>query len=119
MSYDGELNHDQSVPESMLLPMKGDNVMTRNEQMKDRFDTHKGEFTLTIKGMDVWLHGIVVPCKNGKDAVEDWYMFKSNCGGYVVFNTDDVCVVTRNDVISLYHPLEIANVRLDRQEVPR
>ena len=86
--------------------------MTRNDQLRNLFENHKGNFVLTIKGMDVWVHGIVVPYKNGKDVVEDRYMFKSDCGGYVVFTADDVCLVSRNDVISLYHPLEIANAQI-------
>ena len=81
-------------------------MTTRNEQLKVLFDTHKGVFTLTIKGMDVWIHGTVEPYKNGTDVVQDRYKFKSGCDGYVIFNADDVCLVSRDDVISLYHPLE-------------
>ena len=95
-------------------------MTTRESQLKDRFATHKGKFTLAIKGMEVWLHGEVVPYKNGSQVIENRYMFKSDCGGYVLFDADDVCLVSRDDVISLYHPLErdalIANDRLDGQE---
>jgi hypothetical protein len=83
-------------------------MTTRNKQLKDRFLTHKGLFTLTIKGMDVWIHGNVVPYKNGNEAVENLYFFRSACGGYVVFDANDVCLVSRDDVISLRHPKDKA-----------
>jgi hypothetical protein len=76
----------------------------RNTQLKDRLLLHKGEFTLGIKGFDMMLHGIVTPCKNGRETVPDSYTFRVNGGGYVLFDADDVLGVSRSDRIDIDVP---------------
>ena len=84
----------------------------RERLLKDRFKKNPNDgFALVIKGMDVWLQGYVEQYRKERRAVKNMYRFET-CGGYVIFHTDAVCMVSSDtNVISLYHPLELEALR--------